>query len=55
MAAVMLGTGKNVWQAEIDAAAEAIDFLRLNAVFAEELMASQPLFSPDGEGAWRAG
>jgi 1-pyrroline-5-carboxylate dehydrogenase len=28
MAATMLGQGKNAWQAEIDAAAELIDFLR---------------------------
>lgn len=28
MAATMLGQGKNVWQAEIDAAAELCDFLR---------------------------
>lgn len=28
MAATILGQGKNAWQAEIDAAAELIDFLR---------------------------
>lgn len=28
MAATMLGQGKNIWQAEIDAAAESCDFLR---------------------------
>jgi 1-pyrroline-5-carboxylate dehydrogenase len=28
MAATMLGQGKNAWQAEIDAAAELVDFLR---------------------------
>ena len=28
MAATILGQGKNVWQAEIDAAAELCDFLR---------------------------
>ena len=28
MAATMLGQGKNIWQAEIDAAAELVDFLR---------------------------
>ena len=27
----MIGTGKNVWQAEIDAAVETIDFWRFNA------------------------
>ena len=34
-AATMLGTGKTVWQAEIDSAVETIDFLRLNTVFAQ--------------------
>lgn len=34
-AATMLGTGKTVWQAEIDAAVETIDFLRLNSLFAQ--------------------
>jgi len=28
MAATMLGQGKTIWQAEIDAACEVIDFLR---------------------------
>lgn len=28
MAATILGQGKNAWQAEIDAAAELVDFLR---------------------------
>lgn len=28
MAATMLGQGKNIWQAEIDSAAESCDFLR---------------------------
>ncbi|KAJ2385745.1 1-pyrroline-5-carboxylate dehydrogenase, partial [Coemansia sp. RSA 2559] len=30
MAASMLGQGKNIWQAEIDAATESADFLRFN-------------------------
>lgn len=34
MAATMLGQGKNVWQAEIDAAAELADFFRFNVGFA---------------------
>jgi 1-pyrroline-5-carboxylate dehydrogenase len=29
IAATMLGQGKNIWQAEIDAAAELADFFRL--------------------------
>ena len=33
-AATMLGQGKNVMQAEIDAACELIDFFRFNAYFA---------------------
>lgn len=47
-AATMLGTGKTVWQAEIDAAAESIDFLRLNNKFAEMIYEVQPpLNSPN--------
>ncbi|KAF4122485.1 1-pyrroline-5-carboxylate dehydrogenase [Geosmithia morbida] len=42
MAATILGQGKNAWQAEIDAAAETIDFLRFSVAFAEELYAQQP-------------
>jgi 1-pyrroline-5-carboxylate dehydrogenase len=42
MAATMLGQGKNAWQAEIDAAAELIDFFRFNVRFAEELYQQQP-------------
>lgn len=30
----MVGQSKTMWQAEIDAAAEAIDFLRFNAHYA---------------------
>jgi hypothetical protein len=44
----MLGTGKTVWQAEIDASVETIDFLRLNTVFAESIYQMQPtLNSPN--------
>ncbi|KAI0171945.1 delta-1-pyrroline-5-carboxylate dehydrogenase 1 [Hypoxylon sp. FL1284] len=42
MATTMLGQGKNMWQAEIDAAAELIDFLRFNVKFAEEMYSQQP-------------
>ena len=35
MAATMLGQGKNAWQAEIDAAAELVDFLRFVLEFPE--------------------
>lgn len=42
IAATMLGQGKNVWQAEIDAAAELADFWRFNCVFADQLYKDQP-------------
>ncbi|KAF8687076.1 hypothetical protein AX14_003721 [Amanita brunnescens Koide BX004] len=42
MAATMLGQGKNAWQAEIDAAAELIDFFRFGVKFVEELYSQQP-------------
>eukprot|EP01132_Coremiostelium_polycephalum_P000792 gene792-984_t len=42
LAATMLGQGKTVWQAEIDAAAETIDFLRFNPKYAEEIYSQQP-------------
>ncbi|KFE62978.1 L-glutamate gamma-semialdehyde dehydrogenase [Hyalangium minutum] len=45
-AATMLGQSKTAHQAEIDAACEAIDFLRFNVHFAERLLAEQPLSSP---------
>ncbi|KAF7513377.1 hypothetical protein GJ744_009798 [Endocarpon pusillum] len=48
MAATMLGQGKNVWQAEIDAAAELIDFFRFNVRFAEELYNQQPPLNASG-------
>ncbi|MEI6347033.1 MAG: L-glutamate gamma-semialdehyde dehydrogenase [Bacteroidota bacterium] len=41
-AATMLGQGKNVHQAEIDAACETIDFLRYNAYFASQIYSDQP-------------
>ncbi|KAI8912218.1 Aldehyde/histidinol dehydrogenase [Powellomyces hirtus] len=43
MAATMLGQGKNVWQAEIDAAAELCDFWRFNCHFAAQIYADQPI------------
>ncbi|KAJ9497960.1 1-pyrroline-5-carboxylate dehydrogenase [Exophiala xenobiotica] len=48
MASTMLGQGKNAWQAEIDAAAELIDFLRFNVRYAEELYAQQPPYNSPG-------
>lgn len=41
-AATMLGQGKSVYQAEIDAACETIDYLRYNAYFASEIYSNQP-------------
>tara|TARA_R110002050_G_scaffold286537_1_gene437129 strand:- start:244 stop:372 length:129 start_codon:yes stop_codon:yes gene_type:complete len=38
----MLGTGKNVWQAEIDSSVETIDFWRFSAKYAAEIYATQP-------------
>jgi 1-pyrroline-5-carboxylate dehydrogenase len=48
MAATMLGQGKNAWQAEIDSAAELVDFLRFNVQYAEELYAQQPVHNSLG-------
>ena len=42
-AATMLGQSKTVFQAEIDAASELIDFWRFNPHFAQELHAEQPI------------
>ncbi|RDW94556.1 putative delta-1-pyrroline-5-carboxylate dehydrogenase [Coleophoma crateriformis] len=48
MAATMLGQGKNAWQAEIDSAAELVDFLRFTVQYAEELYAQQPQHNSAG-------
>ncbi|KAB8210320.1 Aldehyde/histidinol dehydrogenase [Aspergillus parasiticus] len=48
IAATMLGQGKNVWQGEIDAAAELADFFRQNCNFAAELMGKQPPRNTNG-------
>ena len=48
-AATMLGQGKNVYQAEIDAACESADFLRFYCWNATRLFAFQPISSP---GVW---
>ncbi len=42
-AATILGQSKTVFQSEIDAACELIDFWRFNAYFAEQLYAEQPV------------
>ena len=48
-AATMLGQSKTVYQAEIDAACELIDFLRFNVGFARDILAEQPI---SGAGVW---
>jgi 1-pyrroline-5-carboxylate dehydrogenase len=48
-AATMLGQSKTVHQAEIDSAAELVDFFRFNAHFAQELYEEQPISS---KGIW---
>ncbi len=48
-AATMLGQSKTAHQAEIDAAAELIDFYRFNAHYMQEIYAGQPVSSP---GMW---
>lgn len=48
-AATMLGQSKTVYQAEIDAACELVDFWRFNVHFAEQIYRQQPLSAP---GTW---
>jgi 1-pyrroline-5-carboxylate dehydrogenase len=47
-AATMLGQSKNVFQAEIDAACELVDFFNFNVTYMEEIYADQPPLSPPG-------
>jgi 1-pyrroline-5-carboxylate dehydrogenase len=48
-AATILGQSKSCYQADIDAAAEFIDFLRYNVHFGRQILAEQPNSSP---GVW---
>jgi len=48
-AATMLAQSKNVFQAEIDAACELIDFLRFNVYYLTQIYADQPISS---QGVW---
>ena len=48
-AATMLGQSKSVQQAEIDSAAELIDFWRFNVHYGRRLLAEQPISGP---GSW---
>ena len=47
-AATMLGQSKTVWQAEIDAACELIDFWRFNVHFARQILEEQPIANSAG-------
>lgn len=47
--ATMLGQSKTAYQAEIDSACEAIDFLRFNVHFAQNILAEQP---ESAKGTW---
>ncbi len=47
-AATMLGQSKTVWQAEIDAACELIDFWRFNVYYAEQILREQPMINARG-------
>ncbi|GLI74219.1 hypothetical protein PoHVEF18_002454 [Penicillium ochrochloron] len=49
VAATMLGQGKNIWQAEIDAPAETADFFRFYIKEAWALYSQQPQVQPDGQ------
>jgi 1-pyrroline-5-carboxylate dehydrogenase len=48
-AATMLGQSKNIFQAEIDAACEMIDFFRFNVQFMAQIYQDQPVSAP---GIW---
>ncbi len=48
-AATMLGQSKNVFQAEIDAACELIDFLRFNVAYMQQIYQGQP---DSSKGVW---
>ncbi|KAH8601576.1 delta-1-pyrroline-5-carboxylate dehydrogenase [Bisporella sp. PMI_857] len=48
VAATMLGQGKNIWQAEIDAAAEVADFMRCYVQAGMDLLAQQPAVNSPG-------
>ncbi len=48
-AATMLNQSKNAFQAEIDSAAELVDFFNFNTYYMQEIMEEQPPYSPDGQ------
>ena len=45
-ASCMLGQSKNIYQAEIDAACETVDFFRYNVAFASKIYSTQPKSAP---------
>ncbi len=47
-ASTMLGQGKTIYQAEIDAACELIDFFNFNTFYMSEIYNNQPDYSPEG-------
>ncbi|WWC94411.1 1-pyrroline-5-carboxylate dehydrogenase [Kwoniella sp. B9012] len=47
IAATMLGQGKNVWQADIDAIAELADFFKFSVKLVDDGYKQQPLIVPD--------
>ncbi|KAH7001219.1 Aldehyde/histidinol dehydrogenase [Ilyonectria destructans] len=49
VAATMLGQGKNIWQAEIEAPSETVDFFRYYIQEAWSLFAQQPKVQPSGQ------
>lgn len=54
-AATMLGQSKSVYQAEIDAVCELIDFWRFNVAFARQILEQQPISGPgNGTGSTTA-
>ena len=48
-AATMLNQSKTAYQAEIDAAAELVDFYNFNAYYMQEIIQEQPPYSPEGQ------
>ena len=47
-ASTMLGQSKTVWQSEIDATGELVDFLRFNVHYYAQILATQPAINPKG-------
>jgi 1-pyrroline-5-carboxylate dehydrogenase len=48
-AATMLNQSKSVYQAEIDSAAELVDFYNFNTYYMQEIYEDQPPYSPEGQ------